>query len=141
MRKGPESLILRGEPFVIKQFETPQVPILAHVSGVNGTEEGRQIVCLTPLYVQNGQTTDFHMTTERRLDLGVYTDRHNNRLFLRANILGANVLDFFRQERLMLEELLKHFQPGRLSRHSNLGNSNTGKQSIIVTIVDHLRTR
>lgn len=96
MKYGPEIPISIGEPFLIRDAKDPK-PIAADVVNVRWMGEGVwQRVGLKRIGIPRNS---FEMSTLRRMQYGVYTDRHDRYRFLRIEVLP-------------FEELIRYFDNG-----------------------------
>lgn len=98
MRHNPENPILVGERFLIRHAEALK-PITANVIDVRCEENTDGVWQRVGLRKLGKPRISFEMSTSRRMDYGVYTDRHDRYRFLRLAVLP-------------FEELLKYFDNG-----------------------------
>lgn len=110
MKCSPEIPISIGEHFLIRDAEDPK-PIAADVFGVRYLED-RERVLLRRLGTPRNS---FELSTSRRMEYGVYTDRCDRYRFLRLAVLSFEELIkyFDNGSRQLAEEFIKN-NPARL---------------------------
>lgn len=110
MRNSPESPILLGEGFLIRDAVDSR-PILAHVIQVNSIENMEGIWQTVGLQRLTRPQIGFEMSTFRRIGVGAYTNRDNRYTFLRTSVLELKEMSRFFNNgaRQLAEELLKEF--------------------------------
>lgn len=98
MRNSPESPISLGEYFFIRDAEAPE-PLTAAVVNTDWVETTEGIWQRVQLKRLGRSRTSFEMSTSRRINYGVYTNRNGRYTFLRLTLLP-------------FEELLRYFDNG-----------------------------
>lgn len=98
MRNSPESSISLGEHFFIRDAEVPK-PLTAAVVNTDWVETTEGIWQRVQLKRLGRSRTGFEMSTSRRIDHGVYTNRNGRYTFFRLAVLPFG-------------ELIKYFDNG-----------------------------